>query len=59
MNPVFREAAEQLRLGWLMGVMTAVFLVTFLGWTWWAWSKRNQAALEEASRLPFQDGGDS
>jgi cbb3-type cytochrome oxidase subunit 3 len=40
-----------------MGVMTAVFLVCFTGWTWWAYSRRNAAAMEDAARMPF-DGAD-
>ncbi len=59
MNPLVREAAEHLRLGWLMGITTAVFLAAFAGWIWWAWSGRNRQALEEASRLPWNDGGES
>ena len=59
MNPVFKEAAEHVRLGWLMGIVTLVFLVSFVGWIWWAWSDRNRQALDEASRMPLSDGGES
>jgi cbb3-type cytochrome oxidase subunit 3 len=57
MNPVFQAAGETARLGWVMGVMTAVFLACFTGWTWWAYSRRNAAAMEDAARMPF-DGAD-
>lgn len=57
MNPAFQAAAETARLGWIMGVMTLVFLLFFTGWTWWAFSRRNAARMEEASRMPF-DGAD-
>jgi cbb3-type cytochrome oxidase subunit 3 len=55
MNPAFKAAAETARLGWVMGVMTAVFLLCFVGWTWWAFSRRNRALMEEAGRMPFSD----
>ncbi len=58
MNPVFQAAADTARLGWVMGILTAVFLVCFVGWTWWAYSSRNKALMEEASRMPFSEGGD-
>jgi cbb3-type cytochrome oxidase subunit 3 len=59
MNPVFQQAAEQIRLGWLMGITTAVFLVVFVGWIWWSYSGRNGQALEDARRMPLDDGGES
>jgi hypothetical protein len=34
MNPLLQEAAGAIQGGWLMGVMTAVFLAAFLGWVW-------------------------
>ena len=58
MNPVFQAAAETARLGWLMGVLTAVFLVFFTGWAWWAFSSRNKKFMEEASRMPLIDGSE-
>jgi cbb3-type cytochrome oxidase subunit 3 len=58
MNPAFRAAAETVELTWLMGVMTAVFLVCFVGWSWWAFRANNRARMEQAARLPFIDGGD-
>jgi cbb3-type cytochrome oxidase subunit 3 len=59
MNPIFREAAETARLGWLMGLMTALFLGCFALWIWWAFAPSRRARMEEASRMPFSDGGDS
>jgi cbb3-type cytochrome oxidase subunit 3 len=58
MNPVFRAAAETARLGWLMGALTIVFLIFFVGWTWWAYSSRNKQLMEQASRMPLGDGGE-
>jgi cbb3-type cytochrome oxidase subunit 3 len=57
MNPVWQAAGQTAQLGWIMGVMTAVFLVVFTGWIWWAYSRRNAANMEAASRMPF-DGAD-
>jgi cbb3-type cytochrome oxidase subunit 3 len=59
MNPVFRAAAETARLGWMMGVLTAVFLTFFLGWAWWAYSSRNKQFMEQAGRMPLTDGDDT
>lgn len=59
MNPLLKEAATQVELGWLLGGMTAVFLATFLFWTWWAYTGRHAKRFDADSRLPFTDGGES
>ena len=56
MNPAFQQAAQTARLGWLMGVMTIVFIACFVGWAWWAYSTKNRQAMTEASMLPFTTG---
>ena len=56
MNPLKQAAVEQVSGGWFMGVMTLVFLVFFVGWTWWAYSRHNRTALEEAALLPLTTG---
>ena len=56
MNPVVRAAAESVELGWLLGAMTIVFLVAFLGWTWWAYAPSRKALMEEYARIPFDEG---
>lgn len=58
MNPLTREAAESVTLGWVLGVTTAVFFAGFLYWIWWAWARRNKARWEADSRLPLNDGGE-
>jgi cbb3-type cytochrome oxidase subunit 3 len=60
-NPVFKAAADAAEGGWLMGVMTAVFLAFFMGWVWWVFRARNKARLEAAARMPFDDddGGET
>ena len=59
MNPLLKEAAESVQLGWVLASMTVLFLGSFLFWIWWAWSDRNKARMEADSRLPFNDGGES
>ena len=56
MNTVLKEGATWVEHGWVMGVMTALFLVFFIGWTWWAYSKDNREKFEEAGRLPLTTG---
>ncbi|GAA6140776.1 cbb3-type cytochrome c oxidase subunit 3 [Hydrogenophaga sp. 5NK40-0174] len=39
----------------LRSIVTTVSLLTFVGIVIWAWSKRNQAAFDEAAQLPFNE----
>lgn len=57
MNTLTRTAAESVQLGWMLGIMTVLFLVFFVAWTVWAYSPKRKAELEEAALLPFMDGG--
>jgi cbb3-type cytochrome oxidase subunit 3 len=57
-NPVRDAAVEAAGLGWLPGIVTALFLVGFGGWAVWAYLPRNRARFEAAARLPFNDGDD-
>jgi len=56
MNPVLNLAAESVSLGWLMGAMTVFFLVSFLGWVWWAYTPRHKALMDKMAMLPFTEG---
>lgn len=56
MNPILNLAAESVTLGWLLGIMTVFFLVSFLGWIWWAYTPSHRAMMDEAALLPFTDG---
>lgn len=58
MSHILKEITAGAGLGWLMGVTTAVFFLTFLYWAWWAYSGRNRARMEADSRLPLNDGVD-
>lgn len=55
MNPVFHAAGQTADLGWLMGVMTVVFIGFFIAWTLWAWAPSNREAMEAAARLPLEE----
>ena len=55
MNEVLREIASTSSLGWVAGVMTAVFLFFFMAWTLWAWWPGNRARLDAAARLVLDD----
>lgn len=58
MNPLKLAAADAVAGTWIMGVLTVLFLVFFVGWVVWAYAKRNRAALEEAGRLPLTTAED-
>ena len=55
MNPVFHEAARYAELGWIMGLTTVLFLGCFVGWSWYALSRRNTARLNAAAWLPLSE----
>ena len=38
----------------LRAIVTVVTVVEFIGIVTWAWSRRNQAAFDEAAQLPFR-----
>ena len=51
MNHVLDSAVVE--YAWLMGVTTVLFMVCFVGWTWWAYSKPNRERMNEAALLPL------
>jgi cbb3-type cytochrome oxidase subunit 3 len=57
MNPLMREAAASVEMGWLLGVMTAVFLASFLYWCWYAYAPSHKPRMDRAALMPF-DGGE-
>ncbi len=59
MNAVYRDAAAYVQHAWLMGVMTALFLACFIGWTAWAYARHNRERFEDAARLPLTTGDDA
>ena len=54
---------SQLTGGWgfghgdLGGVLTAFFFLTFLYWSWWAYSPWNRSIHEENGKIPLDDEG--
>jgi len=58
MNAVLHAAAQSAQFGWIMGVMTAVFIGVFLAWTWYAWNPRNRQLMQDMAAMPLSDGGD-
>ena len=45
--------------GTLSGIITAIFVLVFIGIVWWAFSTRNKQRFEEDARLPFADDDDA
>ena len=44
--------------GFLSGVVTVVWFVTFIGLCLWAWSGRRQGVYAEAARMPLDASAD-
>ncbi len=56
MNTLMREAGASVQMGWLLGVMTAVFFASFLYWVWYAYAPSRKGIMHEASLMPFDEG---
>ena len=41
--------------GTISGIVTAVFVIVFIGIVWWAYSRGNKQSFEDAGRLPFEE----
>lgn len=41
--------------GTVSGIVTALFILVFIGIVWWAYSKGNRQRFEDAGRLPFAE----
>jgi cytochrome c oxidase cbb3-type subunit 4 len=39
----------------ISGIVTAIFVVVFIGIVWWAYSRGNKQRFEDAGRLPFEE----
>lgn len=53
MNTLMREAGASVEMGWLLGVMTAVFFASFLYWIWYAYAPSRKPMMDEAALIPF------
>lgn len=59
MNPVLREAARAVEHPWVMGIVTAAFILLFIAWVVWVFARPNRESLDEAARLPLTTGDDA
>ncbi len=55
MNHVLGQGAGTVEYAWIMGLVTIVFLVLFVGLIGWTYARRNRARMEQAARLPLED----
>lgn len=55
MNPLFEQAERTVTGGLLLGVMTAVFLLFFIGWALWAYAPHRKDEMDAAARMPLDD----
>lgn len=55
MTDILTTVGAGSELGWIAGIMTAVFLLFFIGWALWAWWPSNRALMESAARMPLDD----
>ncbi len=53
---VLQEGARAAPYGWLLGVVTLVFIVAFAGWVWWLFRRTNRKRFDDAAELPLSDG---
>jgi len=58
MNILLEEAAGAVEAGWILGLMTVVFIAIFLWWAWWAYTPRHRKMMDEVSKMPLGDGGE-
>lgn len=56
MNPLFNQAEATVQGGAFLGVMTAIFLVFFIGWALWAYDPARKDEMDAAARMPLEDG---
>jgi cbb3-type cytochrome oxidase subunit 3 len=56
MNPLFNQAEATVQGGVFLGVMTALFLVFFVGWALWAYNPARKDQMDEAARMPLDEG---
>ncbi len=56
MNPLFNQAEATVWGGTFLGVMTAIFLLFFVGWALWAYDPNRKDEMDEAARMPLDEG---
>lgn len=55
MNPIVHALADEVTIGTAGGFITALFLLVFGGWSWWALRPANRERFERDSLLPLMD----
>ena len=56
MNPLYNQAEATVQGGVFLGVMTVIFLVFFVGWALWAYDPSRKDEMDEAARMPLDEG---
>lgn len=56
MNPLMKEAAASVQMGWLLGAVTILFFASFLYWIWYAYAPSRKQFMDEAALIPFEGG---
>jgi len=58
-NTLLREASGSVQGGWILGLMTVLFIASFLWWVWYAYSPAHREMHDETALMPLDDGGES
>ncbi len=55
MNPLFEAARGAVTDGWLMGLMTVFFFLTFAAYAVWAWLPGNRPHMDRMAKAALDD----
>ena len=56
MSTMLHQLTDGASGGLLMASMTVFFVLFFVAFTLWAWSPSNRRYMEQAARIPLDDG---
>lgn len=56
MSPMLHQLTDGASGGLLMAGMTVFFVLFFVAFALWAWSPGNRRFMEQAARIPLDDG---
>ena len=59
MNTLLREASGSVQGGWILGVVTLLFIISFLWWVWYAYTPEHREMHDRNALMPLDDGGES
>jgi len=54
-NPLFKAAADTADGGFVMGLVTAGFLICFFGWVAYAWWPGSGDEMARRARMPLEE----